>query len=976
MHRATPIARTLLLIATTVVVLLLPRTAHAGSYWWNGTPSAGSNGFSWEQSGGYSAWSGGNRCESAPAAIPTSGYCNLRWTVPANLDALAGSIGGSYRHNNANFEQRNIVEGAGTTTLQGDATVRGYTRQWPDMGGWLAIQLINTGAPQTVSGGTQWFDASSFSINLVDPHAPVLNILAGHGGWHGAGGACIRYGHADAGSGINAVHLANVSTGEYHDAPSFASAAITTGVHQTDRTICVGPPGTGTYTFRAAVSDKSGNYAEDLFSVAFDVTAPTVSEITSGGTVVANGRTWRGSTAPGYSPTFRIDHADAHSGVASVQTFLDGAHVANAAQYTAANLAAGAHSIRFRVVDAMGNETNVTRTFAVVDDVAPTLTVASPGAGGGTEPVLDAGATDDRSGIDASTWAVTVDGAPLVATTTTTRLHAAIGALVDGAHVIVVTIRDGSGNVTTRTIDYAAESGDDIPNPTCMTCVFTWRVPTADTEVHEGEELRIGAVLARHGRPVSGTVEIRSGDATLASQPIAPSGAVDIPVRIMVPGPLTIVPPVGSGLAPVEFTYRFIADRTPPELAVASPGASGGNSPVLDVRATDVQSGIDASTWTVLVDGAPLVASSATARLQAQVGYLVDGRHTIVVSVADTRGNRASTELTYDADGGDDIPNPTSMTGIFVYSAPTATTRVEHGTAITVGAMFIKHGRPVAGRAELRTTSATLTGADISSTGGAELRATIQAAGPLVLHGPTGVGLEPVSIQYAYVAQAQPPATTTPDCTATPKPAGCTTGDGGGGGNDGGNGGDGSGGSGGAGGAGGANGSNGTNGTNGQPGAANNLALPPGCTVSNHGACPRNIVYYLTVDGRQVPFWNGLPLSESGAALDTVAPQWRLQLVQQRAGAVRRTCKVTFRMWSTELAIVNALPIGAKNRTSVVPRRAWRALHLQLDRRSTLCAQLRRVRAGRTMLVRVRVIATDKNENRSFPRTVAFRVRA
>ncbi len=969
MHRITPITRILLLLTTIVVLLALPRAAHAGSYWWTGTPSAGANGFSWEQSGGYNPWGGGNRCESAPATIPTSGYCNLRWTVPSGLDALAGSISGSYRHNNAAFEQRNIVDGAGTTTLQGDSTVRGYTRQWPDMGGWLAIQLINAASPQTVSGGTQWFDAGSMTVNLVDPHAPVLNILAGHAGWHGAAGACIRYGHADAGSGINGVHLANASTGQMLDSPSFAGAGITTGVHQTDRTICVGPPGTGTYTFRAAVADKSGNYVENHFSVAFDVTAPSVSAITSGGSVVNDGRTWRGSQAPGYTPTFRVDYSDAHSGVAAAQVYLDGAHVANGGEYTTPTLNPGTHSIRFRVVDHMGNETNVTRSFVIIDDVAPTLTIASPDAAGGNEPVLDVSAGDDRSGIDATTWNVSVDGAPLVATSTTTRLQAAIGALVDGEHTIVVGIRDRAGNVTTRTLAYAAESGDDIPNPTCMTCVFTWRVPTEDTQVHEGEELRIGAVIARHGRPVGGIVEIRSGDTTLASQQVAPSGAVDIPVRIMVPGPLTIVPPVGSGLEAATFTYTFVADRTPPTLVVASPGAAGGNSPVLDLTASDPQSGIDASTWTVIVDGAPLVATSATARLQAQVGYLVDGRHSIVVSVADTRGNRASTELQYDADGGDDIPNPTSMTGIFVYSAPTAATRVPHGSAVTVGAMFIKHGRPVAGRAELRSATDALTGSEISSTGGAELRVTINAAGPITLHGPSGVGLEPVTIDYAYEAAPTDPngggTGGSGGGTDTPQPTTGTDGTGG----------TGADGSGGTAGAGGAAGANGAPGAAGAPGASANLILPPGCTVRDHGECPRNIVYYLTVGGRQVPFWNGLPLSESGAKLDTVAPTWRLALVQQRAGVARRTCKVTFRMWASELAIVNTLPIGSRNRTSVVPRRAWRAMHVQLDKRSKLCRQVRRTRAGQLIRIRIRVVATDKNENRSFPRTVSFRVR-
>jgi len=273
--------------------------------------------------------------------------------VPANLDAGSGNMTGSYRQANSNFEQQMFVEGNGTTVVQGTTTTQSYNRQWADMASYLYIRVINTGAATTTSAGTVWFDSNGFNVALNDPYNPGLNILEGHGGWKGPGGACIRYGYGEAGSGLQATALSNVDTGAVYDNPGYGSAAITTGVFQNDRNcVGVGALPTGNYTFRASATDKSGNSVSNDFVVSFDTTVPAISAAKIAGAQMANGQVLRGSAGQ-YRPTFTFDYSDAHSGMAAVAMYLDGALVSNSSTFTpSANLALGNHTITVVATDA------------------------------------------------------------------------------------------------------------------------------------------------------------------------------------------------------------------------------------------------------------------------------------------------------------------------------------------------------------------------------------------------------------------------------------------------------------------------------------------------------------------------------------------------------------------------------------------------------------------------------------------------
>lgn len=583
-HRLWPSVLGLLTLAACAI---FAPAANAGTYWWSGAATAGSNGFSFPTTAGYNAWA--NHCETIAGSYVTDQRCILSWNTPANLDAVAGSWTGDYRHANPNFEMQIPVDGNGTTTYQGTSTRATFNRTWADMGAYAQIHL-RAEANVSVSAASQDFNAGTFTIQLVDPYNPGVSFTSGHTGWKGPGGACVRYAASDAGSGVSATSLTNVTTGAVYENPGFDPGTVTTGVFNVDRNcVNVPAPGTGNYTIRAAVADKSGNGASVDTVMSFDTTAPAVGIPQFAAADVTNGQEFRGSNGQ-YRPSFSFTASDAHSGLASTQILLDGVVQSNTTSWTpGADLALGSHTLTVRATDAVGNQSSVVRTINVIDDVAPTFTVASPGATGDNEPVLDITAADDHSGVAPATYTVTVNGASLVATTATNRLQANIGALVNGTHTIVVTVKDAQNNTGQETITYEANSGDGTPAvpPDKLTGTYLFASPSGS--INHGSDVRIAAVMAENGRPVPGRAEVHKDATTLAGKDLSQWGVVDMQVTITTEGPITLHPPSGSGLATETINYTYVppndndltggtACDTNPSLPQCQTGGGGGGT--------------------------------------------------------------------------------------------------------------------------------------------------------------------------------------------------------------------------------------------------------------------------------------------------------------------------------------------------------------------------------------------------------------
>ncbi|MCW2971999.1 MAG: hypothetical protein JWN72_272, partial [Thermoleophilia bacterium] len=365
-----------------------------------------------------------------------------------------------------------------------------------------------------------------------------------------------------------------------------------------------------------------------------------------------------------------------------------------------------------------------------------------------------------------------------------------------------------------------------------------------------------------------------------------------------------------------------IGDDVAPVIEVASPSADGNPNPVLDVTAVDDFSGLDTPTWTVTVDGEVLVAASETSRIQAAIGLLADGVHTIQVTIADKAGNVGTKTISYVADSGPDVPQLPEgfITGIYVFGAPTTSTP---GETHRFRAVMVKNGRPVTGRAEIREGNDTIASKELEANGTVDMAITInKLRTELTYNGPSGVGLLPKTMIV--------------DCPAcagggTKNPALPSA--------------------------------NGTTGPARESGCADPLA----CTRTY----PPNLVYYLG----SIPMWNGVPLAESGADLDRVAPGWKLTLVQHGPGVFRRSRKLTLKLWTNEFSTVSLLPIGAKNRVTISPRRKTRAIQLEIGAATALGRKLKAAKPGVLIPIRLRVVASDRRGNRSAAKTVTFRVR-
>lgn len=146
-------------------------------------------------------------------------------------------------------------------------------------------------------------------------------------------------------------------------------------------------------------------------------------------------------------------------------------------------------------------------------------------------------------------------------------------------------------------------------------------------------------------------------------------------------------------------TRRFgVGDVTPPTISIVSPGDAGDAQPWLAATATDEGSGVDVASWQAKVNGRPLALLAVGNGASAPVGMLTAGVHTIVVSVADGQGNRATVTRTYTVEGVAGVAGSLaigSRSGVFVASAPRVP--VTYGSTARYVVAAASDGRPLGG---------------------------------------------------------------------------------------------------------------------------------------------------------------------------------------------------------------------------------------------------------------------------------------
>jgi hypothetical protein len=157
----------------------------------------------------------------------------------------------------------------------------------------------------------------------------------------------------------------------------------------------------------------------------------------------------------------------------------------------------------------------------------------------------------------------------------------------------------------------------------------------------------------------------------------------------------------GAGNATRVERRITVADDTPPELVVTSPGARGEATASLIVRARDEHSGVDAASWSMTVDGAAAAFRADASQLTATLGPLAPGAHRVDVAVRDAAGNRATTAHAYyvvppAAEPSAAAGPPPGRSGAFLVDAPR--TPVAHGRKATVTVHVARDGGSVPGQ--------------------------------------------------------------------------------------------------------------------------------------------------------------------------------------------------------------------------------------------------------------------------------------
>jgi hypothetical protein len=260
-------------------------------------------------------------------------------------------------------------------------------------------------------------------------------------------------------------------------------------------------------------------------------------------------------------PELAFTVGDDGAGVASVNASIDGRAVpvtgaGGVARITTGTLGLGTHVLAVTVVDGAGNATHLERHLTIADAAAPTLSFESPGTRGEATAWLSVRSHDDLSGVDPTTWLVSVNGEPVQIQADESHVTASLGPLAPGAQRIDVRVLDRAGNAATITRSYEVASAavPSMPNIGARSGAFIVAAPRA--AVTYGTRSSVSVLVSRNGRPVPGQmVELRRGNVVFGQAQTNRAGVARVAFRAGAPGVLRAWV-AGTNLDPADVRLR------------------------------------------------------------------------------------------------------------------------------------------------------------------------------------------------------------------------------------------------------------------------------------------------------------------------------------------------------------------------------------------------------------------------------------
>jgi hypothetical protein len=386
-----------------------------------------------------------------------------------------------------------------------------------------------------------------------------------------------------------------------------------------------------------------------------DTTPPTIAITAPSGTIYNNS-----------APSIRVEYSDPESGVdlTTLSIRIDGS-VANCtvsasfAVCAPSALGPGEHAVTAEIKNRAGLRAATSEGFVLAEDTEPpTLEFQSPLPPllyNQTSPVITLAFADDSSGVDTTTFRLTIDGtdmtAACVVSADTATCHPAN--LAAGERALAAEIRDRAGNRSTASLTLRLDTDTTPPTLAIVS-------PQAAAAFPLGQLPAITFSFADGG---SG-IDTATFAATVDGVPLSDCSFGD-------PGANCTPPALAVGHHSIAVSIRDRAgneatrsgafdidpERIPPVVTIVSPVAGpmqGATVPQIEVQYADAVSGVDPATVRILVDGVDATAGCqvgpASASCPARLASA--GAHRIEVEVSDHLGNlgRASVEVVLSID--------------------------------------------------------------------------------------------------------------------------------------------------------------------------------------------------------------------------------------------------------------------------------------------------------------------------------------
>ena len=437
-----------------------------------------------------------------------------------------------------------------------------------------------------------------------------------------------------------------------------------------------GPLAEGNHTITAQIANQAGTLGHANATFFIDTIRPQLTIVSPVGAVNTT------------FPSAVAQYSDSGSGinVNSVHVFLDGADVTSSFSVGASSiqgafttgLSEGTHQLRVTVADRAGNIADQTASF-LVDVTAPIASFTAPADNAFINTVTPAVVltySDGLSGIDANSIHIFLQ--PLNGTETEITSAFTLGAsqasgnittpLTPGTYHLRAKVADKAGNITDTDSAFAVDTTPPTYNiqvpaansflkTATPNFVVSYQDDSSGVDPHQFA-LRIDGT--DHTASMSATETGASG--TLPSSEALSEGPHQVEV--------TVVDRAGNQAAVVP--QPFFVDTIAPLISITAPAAAAftnNNRLPIAVSYSDSGSGIDATSFRILIDGIDHTAEFTaidTGASGAPAAALTDGTHSISVSISDFAGNTSTATSSFAVDT---IPPQISITqpvdGIF-----------------------------------------------------------------------------------------------------------------------------------------------------------------------------------------------------------------------------------------------------------------------------------------------------------------------